>query len=325
MASPSTPSRIGQVNAAGAADALFLKVFAGEVLTAFEQATIMMGKHNVRTIPFGKSAQFPATGRISSGYHTPGDELAGLAVKHNEKVITINALLVSHAFIDRLDEAMNHYDVRSIYSNEMGRQLATVFDKNVIQEGILGARASALVTGLPDGYTIQDDNFDSATQATKVAAFEAALFAAAQKLDENDVPAEGRYCILRPEDYYPIVAESNAINKDWGGQGSYAQGSVAYIAGIQILKSNNVPNTDLSAAPYHGGHFEASFAQLTGETKGLIFHTSGIGTVKLLDLAMESEWDIRRQGTLFVAKMAVGHGWLRPECLIDLQGDVPAS
>jgi hypothetical protein len=319
MASPSTPSRIGQVNQANDADALFLKVFAGEVLTAFEQSTIMLGKHNVRTIQFGKSAQFPATGRISSGYHTPGDELTGLGVNHNEKVITIDALLVSHAFVDRLDEAMNHYDVRSIYSAEMGRQLATVFDKNVIQEGIIGARANALVTGLPNGYVIQDDNFDSATQATKVAAFEAAIFAAAQKLDENDVPKEGRYCLLRPADYYPIVAETNAINKDWGGQGSYAQGSVAFIAGIQILMSNNVPSTDLSGATYHGADFSFDTG-VRGQTKGLIFQSNGIGTVKLLDLAMESAWDIRRQGTLLVAKMAVGHGWLRPECLVELEG-----
>jgi hypothetical protein len=43
-----------------------------------------------------------------------------------------------------------------------------------------------------------------------------------------------------------------------------------------------------------------------------------------MELAMESEWDIRRQGYLAVAKYAVGHGWLRPDALIELTGDVPA-
>jgi len=33
-----------------------------------------------------------------------------------------------------------------------------------------------------------------------------------------------------------------------------------------------------------------------------------------MNLQTESEYDIRRQGTLLVAKMAVGHGVLRPEC-----------
>ena len=33
--------------------ALFQKVFAGEVLTAFEQATLMLDKHQIRTIQNG--------------------------------------------------------------------------------------------------------------------------------------------------------------------------------------------------------------------------------------------------------------------------------
>jgi hypothetical protein len=44
-----------------------------------------------------------------------------------------------------------------------------------------------------------------------------------------------------------------------------------------------------------------------------------VGTVKLMDLAMESEYDIRRQGTLMVAKYALGHGVLRPSCAIELK------
>jgi len=34
---------------------------------------------------------------------------------------------------------------------------------------------------------------------------------------------------------------------------------------------------------------------------------------------MESEYDIRRQGTLMVAKMALGHGILRPEAAVEIQ------
>ena len=44
-----------------------------------------------------------------------------------------------------------------------------------------------------------------------------------------------------------------------------------------------------------------------------VFHKSAIGTVKLMDLGMESEYDLRRQGSLMVGKMALGHGILRPE------------
>ena len=38
-----------------------------------------------------------------------------------------------------------------------------------------------------------------------------------------------------------------------------------------------------------------------------------------MDLAVESEYDIRRQGTLMVAKYAMGHGALRPEAAVQIQ------
>ena len=54
--------RSGVNNATGDARALFLKLYAGEVLTAFQSKNIMMPLHRVRTISKGKSAQFPMTG-----------------------------------------------------------------------------------------------------------------------------------------------------------------------------------------------------------------------------------------------------------------------
>jgi hypothetical protein len=41
--------------------------------------------------------------------------------------------------------------------------------------------------------------------------------------------------------------------------------------------------------------------------------------VQLLGLGMESEYDIRRQGTLMVGKFAVGHGPLLNKCAVEIQ------
>jgi len=48
--------RFGQINQAGDAQALFLKVFAGEVLTAFEETNVVLQYVDQRTITSGKSA-----------------------------------------------------------------------------------------------------------------------------------------------------------------------------------------------------------------------------------------------------------------------------
>lgn len=103
-----TVSRLGQANLSGDTDALFLKVFSGEVLTAFEEANVFdASKHMVRSIAHGKSASFPVTWKVTSSYHTPGVEITGGQVRHGERVITIDGLLIAPVFIANIDEAMN--------------------------------------------------------------------------------------------------------------------------------------------------------------------------------------------------------------------------
>jgi hypothetical protein len=309
-------SQIGKVNNAGTADALFLKQFSGEVLTSFEQATVTADKHMIRTIANGKSAQFPVMGRSSASYHTPGNEITGTALNHAEKVITINDLLISNHFIANIDEAKNHYDVRSVYSSEMGRALAFQMDKHVLQTMLQAAAASANVgdSGYAAGTIITDA--DSNTNADSLIG---SIFDAAEALDDAYVPSEGRYCFLKPEQYYLLANASKAINVDFSGRGSIADGSVPQVAGINLIKTPHLPTGNVTGTGVDAGGAGGAQAVNASNTTAIIAHTSSVGTVKLMDLAVESEYDIRRQGTLMVAKYAMGHGVLRPEAAVQIQ------
>jgi hypothetical protein len=316
-----TVTRLGQINGTGANDALFLKVYSGEVLTAYENATVTESRHRIRNIKSGRSAQFPATWKIGGGYHTPGTEITGKTVNHAERVITIDALLVSDAFIANIDEAMNHYDVRSIYSKEQGIFLANNMDKNVLRTGVLAARAAATVTGGDGGSA-----FTNAAYATDGAALAGGLFAAAQAMDEKNVPASERYAYVKPAQYYLLSQTTNVINSQWGGEGSYAEGTVRRIADIPLVKTNNLPNglnltddTTITAAGLDPALIPATYRGNFTNTVALVMHQEAVGTVKLLDLGMEMAYDIRRQGTLIVGKYAVGHGILRPEGAVELK------
>ncbi len=309
--SNATPSRLGAINGGSDKDALFLKVFAGEVLTAFAEKNVMMDKHMVRTIASGKSAQFPVTGNFSAAYHTPGNEILGESMNHAERVITIDDLLIANTFISNIDEAKNHYDVRANYSRKLGEALANTADKQLLQVGVLAARASATVTGGNGGSRIEDADFLSSSDDLI-----AGLFAAAQKFDEKDVPEDERYAFVRPAQYYALAQNTKVLNKDWGGAGAYADGKVLRIAGLTIVATNHLPSTNITTGVEAGT--STRYAVDARTTAALVLQQEAIGTVKLLDLAMESDYDIRRQGTLMVAKYAMGHGVLRPECAIEL-------
>lgn len=302
-----TALRVGQVNGAGDAKALFLKTWSGEVLVAFEEANVTLNRHLIRQLKTGKSAAFPATWKVSASYHTPGATIVGQNSNVNERVISIDDLLIAPVFIPSIDEAMNHFDYRGVYSTEAGRALAKQWDTNVLQVGVLAARAAATVSGANGGSTVTNANF-----ATSGSALASGLFSAAQALDEKDVPAMGRACYLKPAQYYLLVQNLNAINSDWGGKGSYAEGNIIKIADIEIVKANHLPSTNVISGPTA---YQGDFTN----TRGLVMHESAVGTVKLMDLATEMEYQIREQGTLLVSKYAIGHGICRPESAVELK------
>jgi hypothetical protein len=304
-----TVSRIGQVNGSGDVNSLFLKVWSGEVLATFNRENKMLGMSSVRTISSGKSAQFPVVGTNSTSYHTPGNEITGTSVNHAERTISIDDLLISNAFLANIDEAKNHYDVRSIYTSEMGRALANKVDQHLLQLSVLAAQASATISGGNGGTQITD-----ADAKTNAASLISSIFECAQALDENDVPSEDRFCVVPPATYYLLVQNDKILNRDFGaeGNGAYVDGTVIKVAGINIVKANTAVTafTDQSSAISGTNN---TYNVDASNVAAVVFHKSAIGTVKLMDLAMESEYDIRRQGTLMVGKMALGHGILRPE------------
>jgi hypothetical protein len=321
-----TPVSVGKINAGGSEDALFLKVFAGEVLTSFERASVTQGAEMVRSISSGKSATFPVMGRVDASYHTAGSEITGSDVNHNEKVITINDLLLSSVFLSNIEEAKNHWDVRSAYSSEIGRALAFQKDKHILQTIGQAAQASANVSdsGYGAGTVLTNTSIASATASTAADAMIEELFNAAKALDANYVPKEGRKAFIRLEEYYKLANATNAVNVDFSGQGSIAEGKVVKIAGIELVPTAHFVASDFSASTdVNGGSATAGGSNPQQVNLAnyvcLVSHPSAAGTVKLMDLAVESEYDIRRQGTLMVAKYAMGHGVLRPEAAVGIK------
>jgi hypothetical protein len=295
-----TASRLGENAATGTnAKELFLKTFTGEVLTAFNANNIAMPLHRVRTISSGSSAQFPLTGIATTATLAAGNEVSPSAIAHSEKVVNINDLLTSSVFIAKIDEAMNHYDVRSIYSSEIGTALA-----NAADQAVFTAIAAATDDTAEYAQGANQNNADieiagtpSASSGTDVAE---AIFQALEALDTKNVTGE-KSVVLDAATYYKMFAGSasnlaGVMSSDFGTGGNLNTGTVPQIGGAKVYMSNNLPSG----------------------SKGLVFTKDAAATVKLLDLGVESEYQVAKQGTLMVARYAMGHSSLRPECAVKL-------
>lgn len=325
-------SFLGQQNLSGDQRALFMDLFAGEVITQFEQKNLMMNKHRVKTIKNGRSYEFPMVGTTGAKYHVPGEMIQADKLAHSKRRVTIDELLISPVFIDRLDEAMNHFDVRSIYTKECANALSNVADRNILRTAVkasfITTEAAATAAGLNPvlGETFTNNvTLGAAGDELKGDALVRALFKAREEFDKKDVTGEP-FVILRPEQYYSLFNTTDTsklfyMNKDVGGVGSIATATIPMVAGMKVYMSNHLPNTNESTAlagdpesAVRPGAYRGDFSKVVG----LVMTEEAIATVKLFDLATEMEYQIERQGTLIVAKYAMGHNILRPACAISI-------
>ena len=388
--------RSGMVNAdtsrSGASRELFLKLYAGEVLTAFQSKNIMMPLHRVRTISKGKSAQIPMTGKYrDASYHTPGNEITPTAAKQGERIVSVDDLLINAQFIPNIDDAMRHYDIRSVYTQEAGFGLSKVADENILRLAIKGSLCeNSTIAGeagmIQDYSAFDDEDFtpnvvcgDAAADIRAPKDIVQAIMDARRIFDNYNVPGDP-FVVMPTDMYYDLFKVSSAtdmvdfaiFNRDVGGGGSIAGGQVPQILGMPIYVTNHLgyyssgttwvsnlwtqasSNAALVAARPSGHKDGAATApapladnvgsgresqygvpagdntddfasgdnqyisNVAMEVRALVMTQDAVATVKLMDMSVESEYQINRQGTLVVSKYAMGHNVLRPAAAVSI-------
>lgn len=239
--------------------------------------------------------------------------ILGQTGSHGEKVITIDDLLVSDVFLSNYEEAKNHYDVRSELTTQMGQALAQVYDRQLfavalkaIEDGAAGVAGQGNATRNALGL--------SPTTATIIDG----IYAAAQNFDEKNIPENGRTCFVPPSVYYALVKDDATLDRDFGVRsGSRQDGTIFGLAGFEIVKTNNmaVNHTTNTLQGEQAGVATTDYAVDGSNYSFMCMQTQALGSVHLMDISSESEYQIERQGTLMVSRMANGRGVLRPECL----------
>lgn len=307
--------------------ALFLKVFGGEVLTAFKRRAVTMDKHMVRTIQSGKSAQFPVMGRTAGFYLAPGEDIDDKQgeIKHTEKVITIDGLLVSAVMIFDIEDAMNHYDVSSEYSAQLGEALAISADGAVLAEMAklcnLPAASDENIAGLGKAEVLNiGAAADLVDPGARGKAILKGLTLARAKLTKNYVPAADRFFYTSPEDYSAILAALMPNAANYAALIDPETGNIRNVMGFTVIE---VPHLTVGGSGDNlaGANRKHAFPATSGgdvrvavdNLIGLFNHRSAVGTVKLKDMALERARRANYQGDQIIGKYAMGHGGLRPE------------
>lgn len=324
LGTPSAPARFGGGQVGVTNRELFLDVFGGEVMTAFDLSTLTLDKHTIKSVSGGaRSWRFPKVWKATSEYHTPGQELLGTDIDTTEVTVTVDDILVSHVALSDLDQMLSHFETRGPFSQAMGRELAKVFDKNVFRQLFLTARAPA-DGPFPGGSTLANDGLKPIDPNCGVNWLDA-IRDANRALYNKDVPdTEMKYLAVSAEIYdaikwakdangqYLILDRSFHRRPDAPDNAGGIVDLAEYIdfEGTRIYRSRNMPNTDETLDTTVYSKYRADYSKALG----IMWTPSAVATVKVMDIGFETTRDTRRLEDFMVAKMLVGHGTLRPEC-----------
>lgn len=334
MADATNGQQIGKNQGKGVSDAdklaLFLKVFGGEVLTAFERRAVAVPKFMMRTIQNGKSASFPVLGRTGAAYLAPGKNLDDQRkeIKHTEVVIKIDGLLTTDVLIYDIEDAMNHYDVRAEYSAQIGEALAIAADGAVLaevaalcnldsakNENIAGLGTPTIITSA----TIKKADLATADMAALGKEIIKALTKARAGLTKNYAPSSDRVAFVSPDGYSAVLSALMPNEANYAALIDPETGSIRNVMGFEVIEVPHLTQGGAGVGSASGIDHQvpdASSATVkVGKDNVIVLggHRTAVGTLKLRDMALERARRAEFQADQIIGKYAMGHGGLRPE------------
>lgn len=297
------------------AKALFITNYKLDIMKAFDRKCIFRDLHRVHTITHGNSSTFYYTGVACAHYHEKGRMILGTNNPPISKtIISVDGLLLADLMIDDLEDAMLHLDVRQEFSHQQGEALANAMDERIARLFYLAARSGPKNLDHPGGSVIS-----AANAATDGEVLADCIFAAAQTLDEKEVPESDRFIVVKPAQFYMLTKVKDLINRDFGGSGSIKDVQLGSIANMPIKKSMNLPNGQNITQRIKGenNNYTGDFTN----SVAIVANRNAVGTVKLKDVSVKmsgSEVRILFEGQLITASYAMGHGILDPRGAIEI-------
>lgn len=333
---------------AAGANKLWLPLWSGEVINAYDQYNVFEGLVMQKNLTGGQSWEFPVTGVVAlKAAWAAGEELyGGDASSTTFKVNLDPRPMAAHFTSDNIDRLITQWDYVSELGAQCGKTLANARDKQIIST-ILAATALPALSGDPRGSLVMpapqvvSANAASAATPTEARAVLTAIENYCITMQENDYPVNSPICAVTPKVWHLIRAlgvptgtiTNNVIspteplftgNPTMGGQGQPMSAGMNTMTeylewcGVKIIKTNHLPTTNLAAAPIGAAKYNLDAADI--KLHGLIFQKEAIGSIKLIQMQTKVWEDVPRNSTLTFAMTMNGTGILRPELCQALVG-----
>jgi N4-gp56 family major capsid protein len=285
------------------------EVWSDEIIAAYKKNLVAANLFKKMSMKGKKGdvMHFPSPARGSAAVKSASSQVTLIAESGTEKTVTINQHYEYSRLIEDFAEVQALSSLRRFYTDDAGYALATRIDTSLIQLG-RGAQSGtagsanydkAYLAG--DGSTLYVDGTNVGTALT-----DAGLRRAIQRLDDSDVPMDGRFLIVPPATRNTMMGLARFTEQAFVGDGATIRnGQIGDVYGVKVFVTTN-----------------ADTATTTTTRIALLAHPEAFVLVDQLGVRVQTQYKQEYLGTLLTADTLYGVGELRDTSAVALA--VPA-
>lgn len=290
------------------------EIWSDEIVAAYKNNLVMANV--IKKMSFkgkkGDTVHIPAPIRGAASAKTAQTQVNLIQNTENEVLVSINQHWEYSRLIEDIVEAQALSSLRQFYTDDAGYALARQVDTSLIRlgRGVNGGNAAnAAYAGAfsgADGTTAYNAGANTGSGALTDAAIRRSI----QRLDDADVPMDGRFLVVPPSTRNTLMGinrfTEQAFVGETGAANTIRNGEIGNVYGIPVFVTTNADTTSGSTA--------TRICLLGHKDFGVLAEQMGVRT----QTQYKQEW----LGTLFTADVLYGVAELRDGAAVALA--VPA-
>lgn len=201
----------------------------------------------------GDTVHIPTPTRGSASVKAASTQVTLIAATEGDTVVTIDQHYEYSRLIEDIVEAQALASLRGFYTEDAGYALARQVDTSLIQlgRGVQGGGGTSAYSGAfsgADGTTAYVAGANTGLGALTDAAIRRSI----QRLDDNDIPMDGRFLAIPPSSRNTLMGlaryTEQAFVGESGGNNTIRNGEIGNLYGTPVFVTSNADTTSGSTA-----------------------------------------------------------------------------
>ena len=286
------------------ADKFIPEIWSDEIIAAYKSSLIMAPL--VSKMSFkgkkGDTLHIPKPTRGSAVAKTASTQVTLQAATESEVQVLVNQHWEYSRLIEDITEVQALASLRRFYTEDAGYALAKVVDTQLVQLGrfVQGGGGTSAYSGAFSGA-----DGTTAYVGTAGALTDAAIRRTIQRLDDADVPMDGRQLVIPPSSRNTLMGINRYTEQAFVGEAGRGNtirtGEVGELYGVKVFVTTNADTTATG-----------------GNRVALMFHKDAFVLAEQMGVRSQTQYKQEYLGTLFTSDMLFGTAELRDNAAVAL-------